>query len=58
MKKDLALFAKQLELLAELQIRYSADPILRFRCKPIPLSQISSIEIQNFAQKFILRKVN
>jgi len=51
MKKDLAIFAKQIELLSKLPLRYLGDPILRYKCKQVPPSQIVSNKIQNLAKK-------
>lgn len=51
MNKDMYSFAKQIELLSKLNIRYLGDPVLRFVCQPVKISQITSPEIQHFAKK-------
>lgn len=51
MNKDIRLFAKQAALLSRLNLRYLGNPVLRFQCKEVPLSQIASPEIANFAKK-------
>lgn len=51
MNQDIAIFVKQLTLTSELPLRYLGDPILRFKCKPVPFSRISSKEIKKFSNQ-------